>query len=485
MAKWFSWGNNNQFDPMTYDASDDVAKQKRRRELAKKLTDAQLESHGMVGSGDYRFFVPHSKTELYGNILQQVGGKLMDRYADKKQKEMEERSDRAAREQAGGIFRDVETDNPDQSLTPQQVAAQKLAEQQDAERQIDPETGQPYPTVEVSANREPRKATRAPNQAEILDRVYTLAKTGERGQFLAEQMLAQMSAKDAEYGFEVAKDANGASIGIIRYSKTDPTKQSYTPLTGQGGQGSTAPTMKQDDARKAVEQIYKQLGPNSTQADLDGLNSTLMSNGVPQMYLTGSIDAARRIGGGGEAIVAEKGKEAMYQDIRSQTFKTKNLINELLNPKPGQPQINDREGWNGAIAAFFGGDKSLAAEGRMKEIISQTTIGLMQALKSYGVGTGAFNGEKEAERLEASLARINWQSGESEIRRQLEAIHAQMDDALMRMEADRTNQIAPLNQTNVTTSSEIAAQPGNVPKRGQSVRASDYGFGGHGASGSW
>jgi hypothetical protein len=108
-------------------------------------------------------------------------------------------------------------------------------------------------------------------------------------------------------------------------------------------------------------------------------------------------------------------------------------INEmrLILENKGNGSVEDTAGAFNMVSRNNPFTKDYDTKFNIERAMAQKIIGSLKQMKAAGVGTSAFNSDKEAERMEKAFGAINWNSKE-EARRQLNNIYSDLLDTQKR-----------------------------------------------------
>jgi hypothetical protein len=199
-----------------------------------------------------------------------------------------------------------------------------------------------------------------------------------------------------------------------------------------------------------------------------GVNASLLSN---------DVEHARKIGGQQKVIEQELTDEGNYQST----------VAALQNARDGLLKYTMGEGKDQLAAASGGWSRfrnipSLGMTGVnetradvMKNINSLVNQ-YLQLLRQSGVGTSAFNSDKEGERLATAvseLAQGDWHKyGDDFVQNKVQSLITDIDEKIALIQAQRDKKVAAENQM----APNVIPHSGGAPKRGQSINARQYGF---------
>lgn len=298
----------------------------------------------------------------------------------------------------------------------------------------------------------PVQTTTPPSLGDNLAWAAKLSQTGTLGAGIAQNMIAKQY---PNYDVQLDKD-NGKVIMVDKNNPANIKVMSYT----DGG-------LKPNQRLKNVEAMYKGV---RTPEQLEAVNEQLRKSGVPASQLTSDINVARGIGGQNEAMNTERGAAVGYDQAKAAIKTSMDRLNSVLHPEAGQPSINDGTGLTGGIASKLPwATNSTAIRSRAADAASGIVLATLQAMKSSGVGTGAFNSDAEGKRLENFSGSIDWtRMSTTEVTNKLTQLHEMANGMIDRLDTARSTTVPQSTVPNQTAP--------QVPARGKSVSASQYGF---------
>lgn len=314
----------------------------------------------------------------------------------------------------------------------------------------DAPTPAPGPLAGAIAATKPA-AAKAPTQGEQLARIAQLARTGPMGQAVATQAINTMFGTKGEYA--VTKGDNGQFM--MFNNKTGD----YRLL------GDAAP--KTSEQSTLVTHMYKGV---TTPEQLAQVNKQLVAQGVSPNLLSNDIGVARGVGGQAELVGKERETNASFDSSKAGLSTAITRLDSVLNPGIGQPKIGAGTGLTGSIAAAmpWATDAS-KVRSNLQEALSQLSMSAMQAMKSAGVGTAAFNSDAEGKRLTDAIAQIDWtRSDEAYLKNKVQGVRDMAAQQMERLEVARRSQVPGYQQAQ-------AGSATGVPARRKSISESDLG----------
>jgi hypothetical protein len=274
------------------------------------------------------------------------------------------------------------------------------------------------------------------------------------------------------------RDYTPADLKTVTQKRADGSEAllAFDPRTGAtkeiGSPDPTAGQLKSSEHLDFVKQLYSGV---RTQTDLHTANRQAIAAGVKPSLLSDDVTVARGRGGQRDDMVKENTSESAYQSAKSSSQKSMDDLHALLNPGAGKGGVRDATGLiNTGLSKLPWATKSAETRAEVGRVMNDLVLNKLQQFTASGVGSSVFNSDLEGKRLQQAVSNIDFLRQSPEyINNNIQRIMNELADAEKRIEAARNATVPPQSRQ---TPLEAAPASSNVPKRGQSVSASQFGF---------
>ncbi|MEF8758321.1 MAG: hypothetical protein V5B36_00915 [Candidatus Accumulibacter sp. UW25] len=348
---------------------------------------------------------------------------------------------------APGLLPEGEQQSPiGQAMQPQANTAPGLLPEGEQQSPIG-QAMQP-PAMQPQANTAPKQAPQM-SQAEQLAAVSSLAQTGPQGQALAGALLTQLFGKNGEYKIEISKDGNSA----IQYSTKDPNAIRVIPLDTaakteivETDQGKFVRNQRTNEMTPLLDQSGNQVQSVGAAKDAQSLRKEMAAYNAQEKARLAEESNLKRAREDVYSLLSGPTEDGVSKAIISATGTFATVLSHITP----------------------GGSTTADTRAKVTSALNNVVLTLMSYMKASGIGTQAFNSDKEGERLMTAIANIDWNNMTPRaIQDQILGILKQIEEyEKLGRDFSRQNTINR-EATQEQQSRQVGSVPQGIPARGE------------------